>query len=405
MILTVCSTTTLHYLWRILISDLDKPVPRSGAILINQASSCSLGVTSCNLLGEHPWSPGSKKTFPLNNSLSYQIYQGLFPRSQLFWISGLNKNGSCLAITYQGISSDVDCEKELPILCTQTAPVSNWTSVDTSAKFQITQQVGSRSLTGYRDFYTWKFIGVRYAAKPKRFTYSSLYTGTEPETVVSPAADCQQVIGQVTTGMSEDCLFLNIWTPYIAPLSLSKISRAHLKPVMFYIMGGGFVTGSASNLNTDGTNLASRGDVVVVALSYRLGYFGFMAYPDGVHNGSYGIGDMITALEWVSKNIKALGGDPECVTIFGESAGATAVRALLSSPKAQGLFVNAIMQSPPDGWDPAAKYSKYMTISEYSRSFTENALNSTGCVGVPNPIECLERVDATALANLQTAAQ
>jgi poly(3-hydroxybutyrate) depolymerase len=387
-----------------LITSLDSPTPGSGAILINQASSYASASASCKLLGETLWSAaGAGFSSGINSTLSYQRYLGQFNNGQLFWVSG-STSTKCSAMNCEGMISQVDCGKVLPAMCSQSAPVSNFTFTDNSPAFQITQQVGGQSITGYRDFYTWKFFGVRYATNPARFTYSTPLVATGQATALSYAKDCQQHAGQVPEGgSSEDCLFLNIWTPYLPPVSSAE--KAQLKPVMLWIYGGGFTSGSANDPNTDGTNLASRGDVVVVALNYRVGYFGFMAYPDGVHNGNYGIGDMVTALQWIAENIRAFGGDPDRITIFGESAGAAAVRALLASPKAKGLYSKAIMQSTPDGWNTAARISHYMTIAEYSAVFTASALTSTNCSNATDPIACLSTVDPAYLANLQQTAQ
>ncbi|MHB9107125.1 MAG: carboxylesterase/lipase family protein [Armatimonadota bacterium] len=141
---------------------------------------------------------------------------------------------------------------------------------------------------------------------------------------------------------SEDCLFLNVWTP-------AKTVADRL-PVMVWIHGGGCTTGAGSLAMYDGTNLARQG-VVVVTINYRLGPFGFFAHPllsaespRGV-SGNYGFLDQIAALQWVRDNIAAFGGDPGCVTIFGESAGSASVARLLISPLAQGLFHRAIAES------------------------------------------------------------
>lgn len=143
-------------------------------------------------------------------------------------------------------------------------------------------------------------------------------------------------------GPSEDCLYLNVWTAAASP-------KAHL-PVMVWIYGGGFVAGSASEPRQDGEKLAQKG-VVVVSFNYRLGVFGFftsaeLAQESG-HNssGNYGLLDQVAALEWVHRNIAAFGGDPNQVTIFGESAGSFSVSALMASPLAQGLFQRAIGES------------------------------------------------------------
>jgi para-nitrobenzyl esterase len=144
------------------------------------------------------------------------------------------------------------------------------------------------------------------------------------------------------SGPSEDCLYLNVWTPAQSP-------KAHL-PVMVWIYGGGFAAGSASEPRQDGENLAKKG-VVVVSFNYRLGVFGFFTSADlakeSGHNasGNYGLLDQVAALEWVHRNIAAFGGDPHQVTIFGESAGSFSVSALMASPLARGTFQRAIGES------------------------------------------------------------
>jgi para-nitrobenzyl esterase len=142
--------------------------------------------------------------------------------------------------------------------------------------------------------------------------------------------------------LSEDCLYLNVWTP--------AASAADRLPVMVYFFGGAFTEGAGSVPLYDGTALAERG-AVVVTMNYRLGAFGFFAHPaltaDSSHrfSGNYGIADMLASLEWVQRNIEAFGGDPDEVTIFGQSAGAMAIASLIASPRAAGMFDRAIAQS------------------------------------------------------------
>jgi len=141
---------------------------------------------------------------------------------------------------------------------------------------------------------------------------------------------------------SEDCLYLNVWTP--ARTDHDKL------PVMVWIHGGGFASGSGGAPHYDGSSLARQG-AVVVTINYRLGPFGFLAHPllskESPHevSGNYGFLDQVAALRWVRKNIAAFGGDPQCVTIFGESAGSAAVARLMVSPLAKGLFHRAIAES------------------------------------------------------------
>lgn len=141
-------------------------------------------------------------------------------------------------------------------------------------------------------------------------------------------------------GKSEDCLYLNVWTP--------SVSDEDKYPVYVYIHGGGFATGSGSELMFDGSNMAERG-IVVVTLNYRLGAFGFLALNAMLEEsgsiGNFGLLDQILALKWVKENIAAFGGDPKNITLGGESAGAFSVTGLLLSPLAKNLFNRAIIES------------------------------------------------------------
>jgi para-nitrobenzyl esterase len=142
--------------------------------------------------------------------------------------------------------------------------------------------------------------------------------------------------------MSEDCLYLNVWTP--------ARSAGERIPVLVWIYGGGFNGGSTSEPTSSGEKLAKKG-VVLVSIAYRVGPLGFLAHPElsaespNHVSGNYGLQDMIAGLRWVQKNIAAFGGDPGRVTIFGESAGGIAVSMLCASPLAKGLFHGAISQS------------------------------------------------------------
>lgn len=144
------------------------------------------------------------------------------------------------------------------------------------------------------------------------------------------------------SGPSEDCLYLNVWTPASSPTAAL--------PIMVWIYGGGFSAGATSEPRQDGEALAKNG-VVVVSMNYRLGVFGFFSHPElsqeSPHHasGNYGLMDQTAALQWVHKNIAAFGGDPAKVTIFGESAGSFSVSAQMASPLAQGLFRSAIGES------------------------------------------------------------
>jgi para-nitrobenzyl esterase len=143
-------------------------------------------------------------------------------------------------------------------------------------------------------------------------------------------------------GQGEECLVLNIWTP--------AIKDGRKRPVMFWCHGGGFATGSGSSPGTDGTNLAHRGDVVVVSINHRLNVLGFtylgaLGGEDFEQSGDVGMLDIVQALKWVRDNIEQFGGDPNTVMIFGQSGGGRKVGTLLGMPSAKGLFHRAVIES------------------------------------------------------------
>jgi para-nitrobenzyl esterase len=157
----------------------------------------------------------------------------------------------------------------------------------------------------------------------------------------APSPVMRMLGGQGELGWSEDCLTLNVWTP--------GADRGR-RPVLVWIHGGAFTTGSGGFPIYDGSTLARRGDVVVVSVNYRLGAFGFLALPafereEGNVVGNFGLLDQVCALEWVRDNVEAFGGDPGNVTVFGESAGAMSLGTLLGTPAARGLLRRAILQS------------------------------------------------------------
>lgn len=195
------------------------------------------------------------------------------------------------------------------------------------------------------------FLGIPYAVPPvgnlrwKAPEPAEKWTGVRKATDFGPHCLQGRVFGDMNfrdSGGSEDCLTLNVWVP--ANTSVKKL------PVMVWIYGGGFVAGTTSEARQDGTHLAQRG-VIVVSMNYRLGLFGFFVHPElakeSGHNsaGNYGLLDQLLALHWVHDNIAAFGGDPDNVTIFGESAGSFSVSAQMASPLAKGLFQRAIGES------------------------------------------------------------
>ena len=163
---------------------------------------------------------------------------------------------------------------------------------------------------------------------------------------------------------SEDCLYLNVWT--------GAIGGETKQPVMVWIHGGGLTLGWGHQRGYDGTHLAKQG-VVLVSINYRLGALGFLAHPllneEAGVSGNYGLKDQIAALEWVQRNIEAFGGDPNNVTIFGESAGGTSVHALIASPRSKELVHRGIAQSP---WVTGSNYAQLDKALPTVGSATEN---------------------------------
>jgi len=216
------------------------------------------------------------------------------------------------------------------------------------------------------------YKGVPYAAPPvgplrwKPPQPLTPWSGVRSANSFAPA--CSQPTGGEQRS-SEDCLFLNIWTA-------AKSTRER-RPVMVWIHGGSFTGGSTASSIFDGTRLAQEG-VVLVSVAYRLGVFGFLAHPElrresGSSSGAYGLQDLIASLQWVQQNITQFGGDPDRVTIFGESAGGMAVSFLAASPPAKGLFQRAISQSggvfaPPRDTDGPALGGPLRTLQLAERT-------------------------------------
>ena len=199
------------------------------------------------------------------------------------------------------------------------------------------------------DIHLWR--GIPYAAPP---TGKWRWRAPQPVTPWSGIRDantfssaswqdieyCKELGGGDPGAFSEDCLYLNVWSP---------AERHQPLPVMVWLHGGGYTIGAGSLPPYDGVALAKR-NVVVVTVNYRLGHLGFFAHPalEGEESealNNFALLDQIAALRWVQENIAAFGGDPQNVTLFGESAGARSVLSLLASPRGKGLFHKAIVQS------------------------------------------------------------
>ncbi|KKK13553.1 hypothetical protein ARAM_001721 [Aspergillus rambellii] len=265
---------------------LESESPYSGSgVLLLDAMDLDSAAESCKALGETLWKPETPFSV-IKPHLDYLIYQGRYSAEQRFWISSGVQHRRPQTITRTGLILPAADRERLPVLCTQSAPYSNETFSDTSSDFQVTIYSNKEHITGYRDRHAFRFLGIRYADEPERWTYSKLYQGSGSS--VSALQFGNSCLQGPTTG-AEDCLFLNIWTPYLPNQRGRSNLGSSLRPVLFWIHGGAFMSGKGSDPYTDGSNLASRGDVVVVAINYRLGSLGFLALHDGQTNGNFGL--------------------------------------------------------------------------------------------------------------------
>jgi para-nitrobenzyl esterase len=210
------------------------------------------------------------------------------------------------------------------------------------------------------------FRGVPFAAPPVgdlRFCGPrphAPWTGVRSASEYGPwapqARQATSLGGDPPAAQDEDCLTLNVWSPSL---------DGPAKPVMVWIHGGAFTSGSGASALYQGAQLARRGDVVVVTVNYRLGILGFLGHPAfadegaGGAQGNWGLLDQVAALRWVRDNISVFGGDPGNVTIFGESAGGMSVTDLVAMPGANGLFRQAIAQSGPPSGSSMAKAEEH----------------------------------------------
>ena len=263
----------------------------------------------------------------------------------------------------------------------------------------ITLDTNSGPLTGSKSDTAQAFLGIPYAAPPvgaRRFRAPEAHPGwSEPLDCTGWRASAPQnppltmMAGLNVGPTDEDCLHLNIWTPR---------ADDEKRPVMVWIHGGAFYQGSGSQALYRAGRMAHHGDVVVVTINYRLGALGFLAlghHTDGAipASGTEGLLDQIAALRWVRDNIAAFGGDPDNVTIFGESAGGASVGCLLAMPGAKGLFKRAIAQSGAChvGLDPEL-------ASRTARLFAEETAKLEISDMQTAPVEALLKAQANLLA-------
>lgn len=362
---------------------------QTGYLLLTTPVTAADAATKCKAIGETLAPTAASSNSGLKDQLNYILFDKSYSSGQSFWVANQNtfkvSSNSNGGVSVQ--TAKPNTSTKLPALCTQSAPWNFSNSTDTSSQWRVATQSNGVQFNGYRDALSFRFLAVPYANPTQRFAYSSVYDATTAGSSSISALDsslnkqCPQY-GGITTGV-EQCQYANIFTPYLPSASETSNSKA-LKPVFFWIHGGGYNAGTGLDHTFDGGNMASRSDVVVVNVNYRLGSLGYLAYNDQIR-GNYGLGDLVTALQWVQKYIKNFGGDPDRVTIGGQSAGAQHVENLLASPAAAGLFDRAIVFSGK-GHDGSFIYP---TIDTARQGRGGQVIQALGCDTASNVLTCL----------------
>ncbi|CEH19124.1 Carboxylesterase and related proteins [Ceraceosorus bombacis] len=320
----------------------------------------------------------------LQSQLNYLLYTKQAASGDAWWTA----NGNRLRINAADdvtLVANITRTNRYFSLCTQRAPWNFANGTDTSVQWQVTANGDAASWTGYRDAKSFRFQTLPFASA-QRFSSSTPLIPSGAYRALDPSRDkqCPQTSGTDKT-WAEDCLFTSIYTPVIPSLSQRR-SKTGLRPIMVWIYGGGFSSGSGQDFTFDAGDFASRNDVVVVTPNYRLGSLGWLSIDDRA-KGNYGISDIISVLQWIQRNIAVFGGDASRVTIAGQSAGAQIVNLLLSSPAAKGLFRGAIVQSsrPSD----AANTLQAASTSSSSNALAASVIAKLGCGDASDKLVCL----------------
>ena len=238
------------------------------------------------------------------------------------------------------------------------------------------------TLIGKEDEGLKKFLGIPYAQLPRgklRWQAPQPHPGWRGarEAFYQAQACVQGGSPTGALGSQEDCLYLNVWAP----------STKGPHPVMLWVHGGGFMIGSSNEMQYDRAYLAKNQNVVVVSMNYRLSFLGFLSLPQFENtpphkvNGNQGLLDQLEALHWVKNNISGFGGNPDNVTLFGESAGSISTCVLLASPLSDGLINKAIMQSGSCDTFPVASKQK---AEQAGLKF----LSDINCIDEADPLLC-----------------
>lgn len=375
------------------------------AILVNEPATYNEAVEICASYNESLLD--CKKVNSFLDELNYQAWLGDINGSTGLWTSCSSRQQFDFQGTLSTKTPTTNDSGEFSFLCTNTAPFVSQVDTDYSTFPTVkTPAIEGVAFEGLRDHMAYRFLGIPFAKPPVdelRFQYAQP-PDYQNESVVNATRyrqACMQVgsfegndEGLNPWGNSEDCLHLQVFTPSLPSSLPSASTKGGLKPVMLWMHGGAMINGAGSDSTFDGASLVSRGDVVLISINYRLNIFGLLTLNDGVVNGNYALSDKIAALQWVQKYITAFGGDPDNVTIFGQSAGGASVMDLLVSPKAKGLFKNAIPQSL------AGNVVNQSAVEAMMAPYIEPLCPASS--GEEGRLECLRQLPAETLLNIST---
>lgn len=304
--------------------------------------------------------------------------------SRRSFLAAFGLSGASLALSACSASSSSNSSSVASVSTTETEDAEEGIAQTTAGQVQGTNEEG-----------IFRFLGVPYAEAKERFVPAEDVTpweGVLSADSYGPITPQGAMLGQQgdQTETDNNCQNLNIWTP-----GLDDKAR----PVMVWLHGGGFSSGSANGSGYDGEALARSNDAVVVGVNHRLNVFGFLdlsAYSDKYSQPNVGLTDIIKSLEWVRDNIAAFGGDPDNVTLFGQSGGGAKILALMSAPEAKGLFQKGIIQS-----GATETMGVRFNTQEASTALAENILKNLNITA--GNIEDIQTVSVDDLA--QAAAQ
>jgi hypothetical protein len=263
-----------------------------GAILLDPMPAASAAL-SCSAVHESLLTEAAIQAHANDfyYTLSYLAFKGRAPANGQYLIAnGMTVSQSSVQGQVMFQSANTASNAMLPVLCTQSDTSNTSDNAKATATNQIMVGAAGNTYVGFRNQKSFRFQGIRFAPQPSRWEYSTPYAATG---LTLNATQYGPQCIQIYSGGSEDCLFLNIQTPYIPKAGSVK----DLRPVYFWIHGGGFTGGNGIADNSDGGNMASREDIVTVQIQYRLSTLGFLAVPGTNVTGNYGIQDQNLALK------------------------------------------------------------------------------------------------------------